>query len=350
MSSRDLSPKALYQFLSALPKRSLEQPFERELDFIEESVSSLMTLLGVEPKHLYYEYSIRHPKRMIVDVVVADGRLDVPRLILEAKLRRNRSHKWVIGRGLAQLNDFLSATGAPLGILFTPEVLALSQLSCGNIERIEEVYYLNEITETDADKIIKAVHAAFAYEDLVPLKPKKDTTEEPLWQELQTATKAANEATDNQSKGRTYEDLASILIQSLEYLTIRHRNLPTVTSEIDILARYEGSETRTFFDSCGEYLLIECKNWGVPADAKTIRDFAGKMADCDVTLGIFLSRSGVTGRSHGEDALGVIRNQWHQHRRVIIVVSEEDIDGLVNPVDWYLLLLDRYERVRFQVR
>lgn len=350
MSSHDLSPKALYQFLSALPKRSLEQPFERELDFIEKSVSSLMTLLGVKPEHLYFDYSIRYPKRMIADAVVAANRLDVPRLILEAKLPRSRSRKWVINNGLAQLNDYLSATGAPLGILFAPEVLALSQLRCGTTERVKEVYYLNEITETDADKILKAVHTALAYEDLAPLKSRKNNHEESAWQELQTATKAANEATDNHSKGRTYEDLASILIQSLEYLTIRHRNLPTVTSEIDILARYEGAEERTFFDSCGEYLLIECKNWGVPADAKTLRDFAGKMADCDVTLGIFLSRSGVIGRSHGEDALGVIRNQWHQHRRVIIVVSEEDIDGLVNPVDWYLLLLDRYERVRFQVR
>lgn len=141
MSSHDLSPKALYQFLSALPKRSLEQPFERELDFIEKSVSSLMTLLGVKPEHLYFDYSIRYPKRMIADAVVAANRLDVPRLILEAKLPRSRSRKWVINNGLAQLNDYLSATGAPLGVLFAPEVLALSQLRCGNTERVKEVYY-----------------------------------------------------------------------------------------------------------------------------------------------------------------------------------------------------------------
>jgi hypothetical protein len=350
VSSQDLSPRALYQFLAALPERFREQPSASESDFVEQAVGSLMTLVGVAPKHLYYEYSIRHPHRMIADAIVADDRLAVPRLVLEAKLLRNRSIKQVISAGLAQLNTYLSSTGALLGILFAPEVLALSYARNDNAERIEEVYLLDEITEANADRIQQVIHMVLTWKDSSPLKYVCGADEESLWPELQTARKEAGEATDNESKGRTYEELASVLIQSIEYLTIRHRNLSTVTSEIDLLVRYEGCKARTFFDSCGEYLLVECKNWGVPADAKTLRDFAGKMEDCDVTLGIFLSRSGVTGRSHGEDALGVIRNQWHQYRRAILVVSEEDVEGLVNPADWYALLIDRYERVRFQIR
>ena len=150
----------------------------------------------------------------------------------------------------------------------------------------------------------------------------------------------------SQEKGDKLENLAKNLLESpyLEIIDIKKR---TFTGEIDLVfevKRFEG----TIFNNFSDILVVECKNWETKVGANELRSFADKMRDTDATVGIFFSRSGITGDSEFvRDAKGVIRDKWKTERMIIIVLTYDDFRNVVEKgMNFYNLLKERYYEVK----
>jgi FixJ family two-component response regulator len=76
---------------------------------------------------------------------------------------------------------------------------------------------------------------------------------------IKRAYEDACRLTDNNEKGKAFEDLLAALFASVDGFTINERNCKTQTEEIDIVILNESQEP--FWRQRGSLLLVECKNW-----------------------------------------------------------------------------------------
>jgi len=151
---------------------------------------------------------------------------------------------------------------------------------------------------------------------------------------------------NNREKGDNLENLTENLLKS-PYLNLLSKDERTSTGEIDLIfevKKYEG----TIFQDFSNILIVECKNWEKKVGANEIRTFADKMHDTRANVGIFLSKSGVTGKSDFEkEAKGVIRDKWKTENIIIIVLTYDDIKNVVyGKKNLYELLKEKYYEVK----
>src|ERR1039458_9667944 len=124
-------------------------------------------------------------------------------------------------------------------------------------------------------------------------------------------------------------------------------------SQNDILVRNRHHDAA--IASLGDYLLVECKNWGKPANAAIVREFAGRLRTTKVRTGVLASKSGITGqrqRRRDTGARGAISKEYLQEPSVAVLVLDgngilELADGKRNLSD---ALLEQFESVRFDIR
>lgn len=161
------------------------------------------------------------------------------------------------------------------------------------------------------------------------------------------AISEAEEARTNEQKGQSYETLACLALELVPGVRVKYRKQRTDTSEIDIIAEYSGEPRNSMFNEYGPYILAECKNWSSPAAAKDLRDFHGKMQDCQVRLGVFFSRNGVTGAGD-RDAVGVSKKLFHQQGALLVVIDLRDLRAVAAGEDFGRLLERRCDALRFQ--
>jgi len=107
--------------------------------------------------------------------------------------------------------------------------------------------------------------------------------------------------------------------------------------------------------SLGDYLLVECKNTTDPADARVVREFAGRLRAAKVTTGVLVSRNGITGekkKGRGIGARETISKEYLQSSSVAVLVVDEDrIIGLTTGKHVLSTeLLEQFEKVRFDIR
>ncbi|RKX91687.1 MAG: hypothetical protein DRP84_11230 [Spirochaetes bacterium] len=157
---------------------------------------------------------------------------------------------------------------------------------------------------------------------------------------------ASSDKISPQEKGNKLENLAKKLLES-PYLKIIDTKKRTSTGEIDIVfevKKFEG----TIFHNFSDILIVECKNWEMKVSANELRSFADKMRDTDTTVGIFFSRYGITGDSEFvRDAKGIIRDKWKTERKIIIVLTYNDLRNVIEKgMNFYKLLKEKYYEVK----
>jgi hypothetical protein len=160
---------------------------------------------------------------------------------------------------------------------------------------------------------------------------------------FKSALDSVKSAVTKAEKKNSLENLSKLLFNSIEGFTVKP-NKRTSTSEIDRIVRNYSSHP--LLASLGNHILIECKNWTVPVDSKSIRDFVGKIEDHKYKCGILLSKNGITGSAR-KDAVGTIRDKFRDKGIFVLVFADSDLleisDGQ-NPID---ILERKYEEVRF---
>lgn len=131
---------------------------------------------------------------------------------------------------------------------------------------------------------------------------------------------------DSKEKGKNLEKIAEFILkidQNFEVMDIDRR---TASEEIDIVISNLG---RTgFYSQIGSpMILMECKNWSSKVDAKTIRDFVGKVRNRPkpfCSIGILLTASGIT-RDAKKELL-----RYSGQNFIIVTVEEKDIKLMIS--------------------
>ncbi|WP_437835559.1 restriction endonuclease [Sorangium sp. So ce1153] len=158
---------------------------------------------------------------------------------------------------------------------------------------------------------------------------------------------AAEVASTAKEKGATFEEVAAVLFSGLKGVKVKYRNLLGSSYEVDLVLEHSRADIGPLFHDFGRYSLVECKNWSEPMAAKHIRDFKAKLDRARAHLGFVMSRNGVTGAHNGADALREIRAAVDTNGVFLIVVSQADLKAVEAGADFYSLIDDRVDRLRF---
>jgi hypothetical protein len=153
-------------------------------------------------------------------------------------------------------------------------------------------------------------------------------------------------AKTTKAKGAALEDVVSWTFCSLPGLRVLKRDFKDAAgaSEIDLLLYNDPRSTPVPFLS--EYLVIECKNWTVPVNSATVRDFIGKLHTCRLKVGILVAASGVTGDANDQTAANdSIRQAFDADGIKIIVIKRADLEGFRSREAFLRFVQERYGEV-----
>jgi hypothetical protein len=334
----------LYSFLRELHQTE----YPNEVSFLAQAVPEFVEILGYERSNVFFETAIGFPGHYRADAIVAAGRTEQPWILIETKVPRLPIRQW-LPSGLEQLRKYSSAVAPKYAVLLSPELLVIIS------EENERQYEPKKVTLDEATDILVALEnpgtlpqgkrvylqRAFAG-DLIQFETFRLDRDE--FSELLRSVLLAR---TNDEKGKTLEELAALLFNGMPFLIVKYRNLRTASSEIDIVVQNQGWRSSTIFDEFGRYFLVECKNWAAPVGAKQVRDFKGKLEKSKVRLGILFAKNGVTGTHSGADALLEIHSAFDSRNMFIIVISEEDLKAIENGMNFYNIVDERIDRLRF---
>ncbi len=140
------------------------------------------------------------------------------------------------------------------------------------------------------------------------------------------------------ARGDALEDLICYLLEKLSGVQTRRNVVDRSKScEVDVIVincqhGWMAQYPKVFF--------VECKNWGKPVDSKVLRDFAMKMEDRFVEVGVLVTANGITGdpaaltAAHQEIVI-----QQAKGRR-IVVVNVDKLRTITMASEFEQLLVD----------
>lgn len=319
------SSEKLCRLLREIPISSKLDEFEFIKSFIPEFVSAL----GYADSETLYEYSIG---ALRVDVVLAPGVGDKPWLVIDVKSGAANVTK----QAVRQLRSYMVALGSRLGVTISRSQIAIYEG--------EDVTLLNlsELNEIGSNGLLDRLARWMQYEH----KDKSKSNREIIVELIEEVEKAST----NQSKGRSLEKLAALLLNNIPSLICKYKNLNTRSSEIDLVVEYIGSKREIpLFEELGRYCLIECKNWSSPVGVAPVRDFLGKLRKSKTQLGIMFAKNGVTGEGTGLDALREIQSAYDRDGTFLLVFSLAEVKQLEDGTDLVVLLDQKSDSLRFDL-
>lgn len=139
-------------------------------------------------------------------------------------------------------------------------------------------------------------------------------------------------------QGDALEDLVCYLLEGL----------PGIKTKRNVVDRSKSCEIDVIVANCQygwmtqypKHFFVECKNWGKPVDSKAVRDFAMKMEDRSVEIGVLVTANGIRGKAADiTAAYQEIVLQQVKGRR-IVVVHVDQLRTLKSPSDFEMLLVD----------
>jgi hypothetical protein len=105
-----------------------------------------------------------------------------------------------------------------------------------------------------------------------------------------------------------------------------------------------------FRSELGRYFVCECKDWKTPADFTSMAKFCRVLDSTKAKFGILFSKSGLSGQGRSEDAEREQLKVYQDRGIVIVVLSLNDLESVASGANLILLLRERYEAVRLDVR
>lgn len=149
---------------------------------------------------------------------------------------------------------------------------------------------------------------------------------------------AGDAATTTTARGRALEDLIAYLFELIPGITVTARNKLNAfgAEEIDVAFWNEGDPLGLrMFD---HLLLVESKNWSVPAGYPEIAIFNDKLRSRGRPMGIFVASAGITGDPASLTAAHGVLARALSEGREIIVVTRSEIEKLADTSELVRLL------------
>jgi Restriction endonuclease len=301
--------------------------FQNELDFTQKIVPQFVALLGYGEAETFYDVKMEWNR---LDVVLASSITSRPWIIIEVKKDRPKN----IGEWAYQLKRYLIASGSPIGVVLSTDLLLLVvdgeekrfDLRSINMEQVREIFQiLARFVQKPSIDDITSVHG-----------------------KLVELIESVENASNNEKKGKALENLAQLLFDTVPSLKCKYKNLQTRSSEIDLVIEYDRSKGQiALFEELGRYCLIECKNWSKPVGVVPVRDFMGKLDKCKTRLGIIFAKNGVTGVDSGADALREIQSRFDRDGVYLLVFSLQDLKSIKSGQDFEIAIDLKADNLRF---
>jgi hypothetical protein len=166
-------------------------------------------------------------------------------------------------------------------------------------------------------------------------------------QALADAIALARDAGSGQDEKSSSEKLARLLFNGMPFLTCKYLNVESVGNEVEWVVQNHGWHRRTLFDACGDYILVQCKDWSTPVRAEDVSGLRDRMHKTKVRLGIIVAPKGICGRRHGGQAVREIRRAFDTHGLFMLVIAAEHLNEVAGGANFYDMLEYLLERVRF---
>jgi hypothetical protein len=150
---------------------------------------------------------------------------------------------------------------------------------------------------------------------------------------------------ESDGKGKALEKLAKLLLESCDGLAVESR-VPTAAGEIDLLVQNQ-NRSHPFLSTLGDYFICECKNWEKKAGVQQIQNFALRIKKFDCKLGLYFSKSGITGNitTHAKKE---IHDLYCVEKCFLVVLSLDDLESIGQDVDFLEMLERKVRNIRFQ--
>ena len=146
-------------------------------------------------------------------------------------------------------------------------------------------------------------------------------------------------------RGRTLEDLISVVFSAVPGLEVRALNAKSVfeNEELDLVVR--NVESQDGLRGVGAFFSVECKNWSRPVGSAEVSWFATKLRRSGQTFGVLVAPAGITGSrsemkaAHFEAAAALSEGQ------AIAVLTLQEVQWLSSGEDLADLLLEKHARL-----
>jgi hypothetical protein len=148
-------------------------------------------------------------------------------------------------------------------------------------------------------------------------------------------------------QGENLEYLAQYLIGAMPGCRAVRR-VRSEVSDYDVVGVFEGS-FMDFRSELGRYFLVECKDWGSPADFTTVAKFCRVLDSAKCRFGILFSREGVSGQRVTRFAQREIVKVFQDRGIVIVVVTKGDLERVASGENFLTMLRSKYEKVRLDL-
>jgi hypothetical protein len=345
-----MNEQTIQEFLSSLPNIS----YQNATTFLTKVIPELASILGYDESQLFFDVDLTWGQGdfLRADAVIAANRTDRPWLLIDAKLIPGDA-KHIYPSWIQQIQVDKVISDSQFAVLLTPYFLAILQSPTPR-EFLLRQYSLKDLSLEQASEIYQllARPATLPGELSRPAPSNQiidtDTFKINLGQYSQLLEHVFLAETNDEKK-KSLETLAKSLFESIPFLICKHSNLRTASSEIDLVIQYCGSNLLTIFDEFGRHLLVECKNWKSSVGAAQVRDFLVKIQKSRVKLGIIFAKNGISGEHGGANALREIHAAFDAHGIYLLVVSEEDLRAIERGANFYEILDEKIDRIRFDL-
>jgi len=149
------------------------------------------------------------------------------------------------------------------------------------------------------------------------------------------------------TSGKTLELLAEYPLSVMPGCRT-YRRKRSYSTDYDIVCSLDGLDL-DFRSELGRYFVCECKDWNRPADFTALAKFARVLDSTKSHFGILLSREGITGQASTRAASREQLKLFQDRGIVIIVVTRDDINAVIEGYNFITLLREKYETVRLDL-
>lgn len=134
--------------------------------------------------------------------------------------------------------------------------------------------------------------------------------------------------TTNQIKGKSFEDLACYLFETIPGVSIALRNQMNTYNNEEIDVAIWNDKHRNGLDFLPNVVLIECKNWNSPVSSIEVNWFCQKLASRGLDFGILIANNGITGNSNDLNAAHNTIAFHLSQKRIVIVITRDEINRI----------------------
>ena len=333
--------------LSDLLIRTEDHNFDRGMEFELDIIPSFCKILGVDQDYLFFQQNIGEGLRP--DGVIQINPNEESWMVVEVKYSSNPQ---TINYGVKKISHYIHNLSSEYGVLIgvghiivqNSEGEIIFEATRGDEDLLEEI----QQTLTPPEKYRTPGENIYGERERTNAHVSNPFYEIDL-EQLEKLLNRVDQAEGTREKGESFEEFAEFLFGAVQFLEIRNRNLSTNTGEIDLVIEYTGSEEMTIFDEWCRFVLVECKNWSGSVGVSQVRDFKGKMDKAKVDIGIIFARNGISG-DEGANALRWIHDYFQREGRMILVISDRELDGLLTGKDFYEMIDELMYQRRFDFK